>query len=380
MARFYIAGGHGENDPGAIGNGQTERENNGIMAEGVAVVLRANGHEAKVGTRYPDTNEGIHAACNEANAWGADYAMQIHMNAWYTPDANGVEVIAYPGSEVGVPWAEKIHNNLVAFFRGRGIVQKYYTWVVHTNMPATLPEVGFITNPQDCSVVVNRPNEVCNAIVQATLKQLGVGYVPIPVPVPVAPQPVGEVEALGNGDPSTAYIVYQGRQYITLGVQQMLLVWKSDCLPKYGADGVFGSETEEAVKAFQAANGCGIDGLVGQETISKLVEATQPTPQPPFTPITEFFRVFDDGSQLASFKIFDNAKAMADTEAQARKKTIVVKSSATGLIVYEAIYAPPPEPQPEPTPEPQPDETKTLLKRILEIVNWIKELLSRVFK
>lgn len=45
-------------------------------------------------------------------------------------------------------------------------------------------------------------------------------------------------------------------------------------LSKFGADGQYGKETEEAVKAFQRAQGIVADGIVGPETIAKLQEAT----------------------------------------------------------------------------------------------------------
>lgn len=46
-------------------------------------------------------------------------------------------------------------------------------------------------------------------------------------------------------------------------------------LPKYGADGDFGSETERAVKLFQTANGLVADGVVDKEEIAKLKPAVQ---------------------------------------------------------------------------------------------------------
>lgn len=48
-------------------------------------------------------------------------------------------------------------------------------------------------------------------------------------------------------------------------------------LSKFGADGQYGKETEEAVKAFQKAQGIVADGIVGPETITKLQEATVST-------------------------------------------------------------------------------------------------------
>jgi len=47
---------------------------------------------------------------------------------------------------------------------------------------------------------------------------------------------------------------------------QNLLMQAGGSLPKYGADGDYGSETEAAVKAFQSKNGLGADGEIGKKT------------------------------------------------------------------------------------------------------------------
>ena len=52
--------------------------------------------------------------------------------------------------------------------------------------------------------------------------------------------------------------------YVTL--LQTALLNKGYKLPKYGADGSFGEETEKAVKQFQADNGLNADGVVGNLT------------------------------------------------------------------------------------------------------------------
>lgn len=53
-------------------------------------------------------------------------------------------------------------------------------------------------------------------------------------------------------------------------MQQALLLWKADCLPKYGADGDFGSETQIALKAFQKAAGVPETGIYDSPTQAAL--------------------------------------------------------------------------------------------------------------
>ncbi|WP_079475627.1 peptidoglycan recognition protein family protein [Marinococcus halophilus] len=55
-------------------------------------------------------------------------------------------------------------------------------------------------------------------------------------------------------------------------LQQMLLA-TGEKLPKYGADGDFGTETEQAVKSFQRAQNITVDGVVGPETWEHLNKA-----------------------------------------------------------------------------------------------------------
>ena len=52
---------------------------------------------------------------------------------------------------------------------------------------------------------------------------------------------------------------------------QKLLMDRGYALPKYGADGDFGAETEKAVKAFQRDWGLKEDGVVGEKTWSMLL-------------------------------------------------------------------------------------------------------------
>jgi len=57
-------------------------------------------------------------------------------------------------------------------------------------------------------------------------------------------------------------------------VQQALLFWgyelpRLDVLPRFGADGDFGTETSRAVELFQTRSGVAVDGIVGPLTFAK---------------------------------------------------------------------------------------------------------------
>ncbi|GAA0976158.1 N-acetylmuramoyl-L-alanine amidase [Nocardiopsis tropica] len=69
-----------------------------------------------------------------------------------------------------------------------------------------------------------------------------------------------------------------------LRLQQALLKWRPGILPKHGADGGFGAETEAAVRALQRARGVSLDGVYGTESAAELRRALSSTPAPPAKP------------------------------------------------------------------------------------------------
>lgn len=53
-------------------------------------------------------------------------------------------------------------------------------------------------------------------------------------------------------------------------MQRELLKWDTNCLPRYGADGDFGSETESALKRFQTEKGLPVTGVYDKATQTAL--------------------------------------------------------------------------------------------------------------
>jgi peptidoglycan hydrolase-like protein with peptidoglycan-binding domain len=65
-----------------------------------------------------------------------------------------------------------------------------------------------------------------------------------------------EPEGLRRGDEGSA----------VMKMQNALLLWKPDCLPKWGADGDFGAETENALEAYQKEAGLPVTGIYDEAT------------------------------------------------------------------------------------------------------------------
>lgn len=92
-----------------------------------------------------------------------------------------------------------------------------------------------------------------------------------PQPTPPAPTPTPTHPTLKKGDSGAA----------VKELQNDLLKIDASCLPGYGADGDFGSETDTAVRNFQKKYGLEVDGIVGPKTWAKIDELLQ-NPEPYF--------------------------------------------------------------------------------------------------
>ena len=75
---------------------------------------------------------------------------------------------------------------------------------------------------------------------------------------------------------------------------QRLLNHQLNLNPALEDDGVFGTDTDAAVKRFQARRGLGIDGVVGAKTHAALMAPapeTEPSPPPPTDGVTQWMKI-----------------------------------------------------------------------------------------
>jgi N-acetylmuramoyl-L-alanine amidase len=143
--------GHGGRDPGAVGiGGLQEKQVIFPMSLRVAELLEQQG-VVVVMTRRDDITLDLQARVDIANRSGGNIFVSIHANAisMSRPEVNGVET--YFSSERGRRLAATIQSNMLAAtgMRDRGVKQARFYVIRHTNMPAALVEVGFVTGAED---------------------------------------------------------------------------------------------------------------------------------------------------------------------------------------------------------------------------------------
>ena len=184
MPKIYIDQGHNPSsfNTGAEGNGLREQDVTYAVGRELATLLRRSGnYEVRLSRNSPDEVLGssnassLRARVQDANAWGADYFISIQTNGSTDPSARGVEAYAYSRNSRAFRLGDDIVNNLVdaTGFPRRGMFVRPGLYVLKkTAMPATLVEIGFISNPSEAAVMRDNPGlfarGIYNGIVEFT--------------------------------------------------------------------------------------------------------------------------------------------------------------------------------------------------------------------
>ena len=153
MAKVYIGVGHGGSDPGAV-KYLVEKDINLKMALACRDYLVKHGVETKI-SRENDKTVSINKKTSEANAWGADFALDIHNNAG---GGDGFEVIHSINGGKSKEFAQnieaevkKIGQNSRGLKTKKGTRGDYFGFIRQTNMPAVICEGVFVDNKADAA-------------------------------------------------------------------------------------------------------------------------------------------------------------------------------------------------------------------------------------
>jgi N-acetylmuramoyl-L-alanine amidase len=265
MKKIYLDAGHGGADAGAVGaNGLYEKNLVLKIQQYLISYLNSTYSDFTIKTtRTTDTFLSLSQRASQANSWGADAFMSIHVNAG---GGTGYEDYVYrSASNASKTFQSIVHGQvqptLLSYNHpNRGRKSANYAVLRLTNMPAVLTEIAFIDNSTDAALLQNA----------AFLKSMGESYakgiavylnlprraVPTPTPIP-NPSP---------SEPSTkTYTIKQGDTLYSIA-------------QKYGI----------TVQALQEANTGLSDPLtlqVGKTIV--IPSGTSPSPTPSPTPPSE---------------------------------------------------------------------------------------------
>ena len=161
---IVIDPGHGGNDAGAIGPTGVMEKNVTLKvslelkrlleAEGAEVVMtrETDSTVSSKGAKASDIEE-LGARCEVANRIGAEIFISIHADSFTRPEARGTTGYYYSKSTTGKgqKLADCIRRNLVEQLGtpSRGTQPCNFYVVKNTDMPATLIELGFISNKEE---------------------------------------------------------------------------------------------------------------------------------------------------------------------------------------------------------------------------------------
>ncbi len=172
--RIIIDPGHGGNDTGAIKNRVYEKDLTLEISQRVRDILKSRGLKKVLLTRDTDKTLSLADRVEFANSRNADIYVSIHINASVKTEINGIETHYY--TQNGYNVAKIMHKELMQNVdaEDRGLFKSKFYVINHTEAPAVLLELGFISNDQERNALTStkRQEDSANAIAEGIINYL----------------------------------------------------------------------------------------------------------------------------------------------------------------------------------------------------------------
>lgn len=168
-----IDAGHGGSDPGATRNNVLEKDITLQIAELTAQMLRKQGAIVYM-TRDNDTFVSLSDRVTYSNTKKPDVFVSIHINACENETAHGIETHYY--KEDSLDFAKQVHKSIMQKVTetNRGVYKSRFYVIRHTEMPAILLELGFISNAEERKLMQTkeRQTKFAEAITEGVINYL----------------------------------------------------------------------------------------------------------------------------------------------------------------------------------------------------------------
>ncbi len=160
---IVIDPGHGGNDTGAMRGNTLEKDLTLDIALKLRKVLKEKGFNKVIMTRTSDTTLSLADRVRIANDYNADLFVSIHINSSVKSEINGIETHYY--SDRGYDVAKVIHKELISNISAtdRGLFKSKFYVINHTEAPAVLLELGFISNEQEKNLLTSERRQTDSA-------------------------------------------------------------------------------------------------------------------------------------------------------------------------------------------------------------------------
>ncbi len=176
LYKVVIDAGHGGTDVGATRDGIYEKNITLSIAKMIEKNLGNKGVKTTM-TLEKDKTVSLQERCDISNETRPDLFVSVHVNSSVNDAIYGVETHWW--KQDSVKYAETVHKHLSKNFnkwktKDRGLFKSQFYVINHTEAPAILVEIGFISNADERAAIITqkRQSEIAKAITEGIMEFL----------------------------------------------------------------------------------------------------------------------------------------------------------------------------------------------------------------